>query len=43
MISCADPEFYPDFKSELKLVIEELLPNQSAGFKSRAKKILQNL
>jgi hypothetical protein len=34
---------YPDLKPELRLVIEELLPNQSAGFKSRAKKLLQYL
>lgn len=34
---------YPDIKSELKLIIEDQLPNQTAGFKSRAKKILKAL
>jgi hypothetical protein len=33
--------YYPDIKSELKLIIEDQLPHQSAGFKSRAKKILK--
>lgn len=32
---------YPDIKPELKLVIEEQLPHQTAGFKSRAKKVLK--
>ncbi len=31
---------YPEILPELKLLIEEQLPHQSAGFKSRAKKIL---
>jgi hypothetical protein len=34
---------YPDIKPELKLIIEEQLSNQTAGFKSRAKKILRML
>ncbi|MGB4845918.1 MAG: hypothetical protein WBP16_15740 [Ferruginibacter sp.] len=34
---------YPEIKPELKLLIEEQLPNQSAGFKARAKKILKQL
>lgn len=34
---------YPDIKPELKLVIEEQLPHQTAGFKSRAKKVLKML
>jgi len=33
----------PDFKNELKLIIEEQLPHGSAGFKSRGKKILKLL
>lgn len=33
----------PDLKNELKLIIEEQLPYGSAGFKSRAKKILKDL
>jgi hypothetical protein len=32
---------YPEIKGELKLVIEDQLPYQSAGFKSRGKKILK--
>lgn len=32
---------YPEIKTELKLVIEDQLPHQSAGFKSRAKKVLK--
>ncbi len=32
---------YPEIKGELKLVIEDQLPHQTAGFKSRAKKILK--
>ena len=31
---------YPDIKAELKLVIEERWPHESAAFKSRAKKIV---
>lgn len=34
-------KLYPEIKPELKLLIEEQLPNQTAGFKSRAKKILK--
>lgn len=34
---------YPEIKGELKLLIEDQLPHQTAGFKSRAKKILQQL
>ena len=34
---------YPEIKSELKLLIEDQLPHQTAGFKSRAKKILKKL
>lgn len=33
-------EEYPDLKRELMLVIEEQLPHSSAGFRSRARKIL---
>lgn len=31
---------YPEIKNELRLIIEEQLPHQTAGFKSRARKIL---
>ncbi len=31
---------YPEIIPELKLLIEDQLPNQTAGFKSRAKKLL---
>ncbi|MEO6252171.1 MAG: hypothetical protein ABIO79_02665 [Ferruginibacter sp.] len=34
---------YPEIKTELKLLIEDQLPHQTAGFKSRGKKILQQL
>jgi hypothetical protein len=34
---------YPDLKNELKLVIEEQLPHGSAGYLSRAKKVLRQL
>jgi len=34
---------YPEIKPELKLLIEDQLPNQSAGFISRGKKILKQL
>lgn len=34
---------YPDIKAELKLIIEEQLPHQTAGFKSRAKRILKEI
>lgn len=34
---------YPEIKSELKLMIEDQLPHQTAGFKSRAKKVLKQL
>ncbi len=36
-------KYYPEIKPELKLVIEDQLPHQSAGFKSRAKKVLKQL
>ena len=36
-------KYYPEIKPELKLMIEDQLPHQSAGFKSRAKKILKQL
>lgn len=34
---------YPEIKPELKLIIEDQLPHQTAGFKSRAKKVLIEL
>ena len=34
---------YPEITAELKLIIEDQLPYQSAGFKSRANKILKKL
>ena len=34
---------YPEIKTELQLIIEDQLPHQTAGFKSRAKKILKQL
>jgi hypothetical protein len=34
---------YPDFKNELKLLIEEQLPHGSAGFRSRGNKVLKAL
>ncbi len=34
---------YPEIKSELKLIIEEHWDHETAGFKSRAKKILKSL
>ena len=36
-------KLYPEIKPELKLLIEEQLPDQSAGFKSRAKKVLKQI
>ena len=36
-------KIYPEIKSELKLLIEDQLPHQTAGFKSRAKKVLKIL
>ena len=36
-------KIYPEIKSELKLLIEDQLPHQTAGFKSRGKKILTQL
>ncbi len=36
-------KYYPEIKPELKLIIEDQLPHQSAGFKSRAKKVLKQL
>ena len=35
--------YYPEIKAELKLIIEDQLPHQTAGYKSRAKKILKQL
>lgn len=34
---------YPEIKAELILLIEDQLPHQTAGFKSRAKKVLKEL
>ncbi len=34
---------YPELKVELKLIIEEHIPNNTVGFKSRAKKLLKSL
>ena len=34
---------YPEIVPEIKIVIEDQLPHQSAGFKSRAKKVLKDL
>jgi tRNA-dihydrouridine synthase len=34
---------YPDLKPELRIVLEEQIPFNSAGFKSRAQKILKQL
>lgn len=34
---------YPEIKSELKLMIEDQLPGQTAGFKNRGKKVLNQL
>jgi len=34
---------YPEIRNELKLVIEERFDNESAAFKSRAKKILKSI
>lgn len=34
---------YPAIKTELKLLIEDQLPHQTAGFKSRAKKVLKQI
>jgi hypothetical protein len=34
---------YPEIKAELNLIIEDQLPHQSAGFKSRAKTVLKQL
>jgi hypothetical protein len=36
-------KIYPEIKAELKLIIEDQLPGQTAGFKSRAKKVLKQL
>ena len=36
-------KYYPEIKPELKLIIEDQLPQQSAGFKSRAKMVLKQL
>lgn len=34
-------KLYPDILPEIKLVVEEQLPHQTAGFKSAAKKVMQ--
>lgn len=34
---------YPDLKHELKTVLETQIPNNSVGFKSRAKKLIKTL
>lgn len=34
---------YPDIASELKILIEDQLPDQTAGFKSCAKKVLKQI
>jgi hypothetical protein len=34
---------YPEIKHELKLIIEERWPHETAAFRSRAKKVLQTL
>jgi len=36
-------QLYPDIKGELKLIIEEAMPNESPAFISRAKKILTRM
>lgn len=36
-------KIYPEISGELKSLIETQLPHQTAGFKSRAKKILQQM
>jgi len=36
-------KYYPEIIPELKLMIEDQLPRQTAGFKSRAKKVLKEL
>lgn len=36
-------KIYPEIKPELKLLIEDQMPHQSAGFKSRGKKILKEI
>ncbi|MFM6925152.1 MAG: hypothetical protein ACKOU7_06585 [Ferruginibacter sp.] len=36
-------KYYPEIKPELQLIIEDQLPYQSAGFKSRAKLVLKQL
>jgi hypothetical protein len=36
-------KYYPEIKAELKLIIEDQLPHQSAGFKSRAKTVLKQI
>lgn len=36
-------KIYPDIKPELKTIIETLLPNETPAFKSRGKKILNEL
>ena len=34
---------YPEIKAELKTIIEDQLPHQTAGFKSRARKVLKKI
>ena len=34
---------YTEIKTELKLIIEDQIPQKSAGFKSRAKRVFKQL
>lgn len=36
-------KYYPEIGPELKLIIEDQLPHQSPGFKSRAKQVMKQL
>lgn len=36
-------KIYPEIKAELKLIIEDRMPHETAAFKSRGKKILKQL
>jgi len=36
-------KYYPEIKTELQLIIEDQLPYQTAGYKSRANKVLKQL
>ncbi|PTB95968.1 hypothetical protein C9994_09445 [Marivirga lumbricoides] len=35
--------YYPELKNDLQLILEDRLPTASAGYKSRAKKVLKQL